>query len=420
MDSFKDIDFDKHLQQAKNVALFVLYCLVIFLGCYMLFVTIGLLLRYLRIKLGSRVKVSPKKAILITGSTSGIGLTLAKRYLRKGFSVFATYFNSRELGFAELQDLAAGTSNKDENGSKLFLVHMDVRTRASIDIAATEIERLLKKHQMELYSVISNAGILGDVSLEFCPAEDIIKTIETNFTGSVLVCKRFVESIIKSRGRIVIVSSSASVLPMPFNQIYTATKSALRSFSVSLNEALRSYGASCRCVCPGHFMNQSNIVLGLARKFQDSVSKLNDEERKLYKKNIEENGTYIDKILKQRLEYTKHTKEDPEQLLAIYELNKPDEKSGFIYTRMRKVRDWFTASLTGRTSRPDNTIAGSGEMGHLNAFDSAVLMKNPPQRLFAGNALYQHIVAPFVSEYMPQAVIDIVYRIFEDDICARA
>lgn len=414
MDRLKDVFGDARLQQVKSFALTATYCVLIWMAGCTLFNCICLTMRYMRLKLGSRIKIDSKRALLITGSTSGIGLSLAKRYFRKGFSVFATYYNSSELGFAELQQLITATGSTYGTGPKLFLVHMDVRSRASIDTAAMEIEQLLEEYQLELYSVVSNAGVSCEVSLEFCETESILQMIETNILGPILVCRRFIKHIIQSKGRIIIVSSVIYNLKAPHQPIYFASKAALKSFSDSLNECLKNYGASCRCVCPGNFLNQSNIILPLAKSFQDSVSKLSDEERELFRKNIEENEITIDKVLKQRLRFAECNNEDPEQLLAAYGLTKPSDNSGYVFTRFNTCLDWlFATFVAGRKDELNEKEMSKGEIANLHAFDTALLLRNPPQRLYPGSSLFEHVVAPGLMEYSSQIAYDILYKISE-------
>lgn len=414
MDSLKDIDLKEYLQQAKEVVYSGLYYFLICICVYGLFVGLGLLLRYLSTKFGGRIKASPKKAILITGSTSGIGLWLAKRYFRKGFSVFATYYNSRELGFAELQRLGVAKGSTDF-GPKLFLVQLDVTNQVSIDYAATEVEHLLDLHQIELYCVIMNAGIANELSFEFCPTQNIVQLVETNFLGSILVCRRLVRQIIQTKGRFIIVSSAFFNLITPLTPIYSATKAALKSFSDSLNESLKTYGVSCSCVCPGHFINRSNLTLNNARSLRESLLRMSDEERELYKRNIEEYGKMINEQIKLRLAYAKHLNEDPEQLLAVYGLTKPEDLYELTSTCKESGKGRLAVSLMGGEDRPNKKMIESDEMDDLRAFDDALYLRCPPHRVYAGSWIYQHIIAPFMCEFTPQIGFDLLFNIFKQE-----
>lgn len=411
----------EYLYQAKAALCGLLnYLAIIFLGL-LIWISVGLFVRFLRVKLGSKVKPSPKRAIIITGATSGLGLALTKRYYRKGFTVFAAYFNDRESGYTELQELAAnqdavGQSNK--KGAKLHLVHMDVRSESSIDKAATDIEAILKSSQTELYCVVSNAGLNNECFFEINNLENILQIIQTNLTGSVMVAKRFTLPIIKSKGRIIMVSSSITYMISPLTPIYALTKAGIKNFADCLNEALKPYGASCRCVCPGNLINKSNMVLTAARAFQDSLSRMNEEEKLLYKDAIEDNGTAMNKQLLLRLN---QMKEDPKRVAEVYGVDlKALKDRGFRFTISSSIKEWLISFLDGGEGGLSKKKTDVDEMGALTAFDQAICLRNPPKRCFPGNRFFQYIMGPLVAEYAPPIIIGVFCNLMEDRLRGRA
>lgn len=335
---------------------------------------IGLLFRFLRLILGSKVK-SAKKVIVIIGATSGSGLALAKRFYRKGFSVVATYHNSKESGYAELEEIIKEQGVKGQDGPKMFLVYMEVRSEQSIDIGANEIEGLISKSELELFSVICNAGVCLDCPLELVQRDSMNKTMQTNIFGTVMVAKRFIKPIIKSKGRIVVVSSIIHSFYGPTVPVYAATKGAVKSFAGCLDENLKSYGASCRCVVPGNLMNKSNMKLGTAATLRDSLAKLGPEERELYKKNIEETNRAVGQQLKMRVS---QLREDPERAAEVYSIESPEVQKDVGLAR--KLRDWVFTYLDGSQNSRKSKPKDVEEMGALTAFDYAVLLKDPPRR----------------------------------------
>lgn len=413
MDDEFDEEGFKYWYEVKVISIFIVACIVIFISGIILFVSVGLLLRFLGIQLGRRVKPSAERAIVITGATSGIGLCLAKRFHREGFTVFATYYDNREAGYAELQQIIA---KQDATGDapikpRLHLIHMDIRSELSIDVAAKEIELLLKQSQTDLYCVVCNAGLNTDCSFEINTLENMLRLIQTNFTGNVMLAKRFTPPIIKSKGRIVIVSSALSNIICPPMPIYVATKAAMRSFADCLNENLKRYGASCRCVCPGNLMNKSNIIFTIAKCFQESVSKLDDDERRLYEGAIEDNAQFINKRLIFR---TNQIKGDPDKTAALYGVDMTGVRNNVKFTRMSCAKDWLFSFVDGGTVGSSDKKTDLDQLGFLTAFDHAICLKDPPRRCFPGNMFFQYISGPLVSEYIPPFILTILYGIFED------
>lgn len=398
-----------YLQQCKHILLYIAHCAWILIISLSTLISIGLLLRFLRLKFGSRIKPSADRVIVITGATSGIGLALAKRFHRKGFTVFATHYNNQEPGYGELSKIAcerATDSKAGQGAPRLFLVHMDVRSKQSIDVAATEIERLTAEFRLQLYCVICNAGVANESYFEINKIENMETTIQTNLLGVVLVAKRFILPIIKSKGRIVVTSSGLYGAITPPAPIYSPTKAAVKSFADCLNENLKRYGASCRNVVPGNLINKSNIMMSALRSFEDAVDRLSPEERELYREAIEENGRALRWQMELRVS---QLGEDPKELADAYKV----DLSAF-NERKTTLVDRLYSFLDGSDSLKSKSSDSLGEMGALTAYDQAVCMKNPPRRCYCGNMSWQYITGPLVCEYTPQIVATFLYHLLEN------
>ncbi|NYH25960.1 SDR family oxidoreductase [Paraburkholderia bryophila] len=166
-----------------------------------------------------------ENTIFITGATSGIGRALAEALHRKGNKVI---ISGRRK--ALLDEVAAANPGIDT-------VQMDVTDSAQIADVAKD---LIKKFP-SLNVVINNAGImpLDDVTGPLNDAESI-HLINTNLLGPARISGAFVEHLKKQPEAYIINTSSAlAYIPFSVAALYSATKAAIHSYSLSQRFALR-------------------------------------------------------------------------------------------------------------------------------------------------------------------------------------
>jgi len=163
--------------------------------------------------------------IFITGGTSGIGRALAEAFHRKGNKVIVS--GRRK---ALLDDVANANPGIDT-------VELDVDDPAQIQSVANQ---LITKYP-SLNVVINNAGIMpfDDVTGPFDDAQ-AVHLINTNLLGPARISGAFVEHL-KTRPEAVIINNSSVVayIPMAMAALYSATKAAIHSYSLSQRFALR-------------------------------------------------------------------------------------------------------------------------------------------------------------------------------------
>ena len=206
-----------------------------------------------------------KKIAVVTGASSGIGYYTAKALASKGFTVYA--LNRREL--EDLQIKFIKTDICDENAVSSAIKQI-IDIEGGIDV------------------LINNAG--GGISgaVEFTESSDAKKLFDLNFFGTVNVTKAVIPYMRKQgSGRIINISSVAAIAPIPFQTYYSATKSAIMTYSMALANELKTFGIVVCTVLPG------DIKTGFtsSRKRSDagddiykgrisrSVSKMENDER---------------------------------------------------------------------------------------------------------------------------------------------
>jgi len=176
------------------------------------------------------------KVVLITGASTGIGLSAAEQLMNKGVKVYAA---SRR----------GGVSQKAENGiGEIIHVKMDVNNEEEI---ATVVSQIIKENK-HLDAVVSNAGNGIAGSIEDTSSEEVKYQFETNFFGAVKVIQACIPVFRKQGyGKIIATSSVAAVVPIPFQAFYSAGKSALLVFMQALAVELKPFGIQCCSILPG-------------------------------------------------------------------------------------------------------------------------------------------------------------------------
>lgn len=176
---------------------------------------------------------------LLTGCASGIGRHLAQRLLERGARVAATDVDADALG--------SHAEQARWPEERLRLERLDVTdprawTRA-VDGAVEAWGRL---------DVVMNvAGFLRPGEVHEATDEDVHRHFDVNVKGVVFGTRAAARAMIPNRGgHVVNVASMASLAPIPGIALYSASKYAVRSFSLAAAEELRPHGIAVTAVCP--------------------------------------------------------------------------------------------------------------------------------------------------------------------------
>ena len=179
--------------------------------------------------MSSKGGVLLEKVVLITGGTSGIGLNTARVLSEKGCRVYE--FSRREKG----TDAA-------------IHIQADVTDELQVQRAVQEI--LAREGRIDV--VINNAGFGISGAIEYTDTEEAVRQFDVNFFGMVRV-NRAVLPIMHRQGcgRIINMSSVAAPIAIPFQAYYSASKAAVRTYSLALQSEVKPYGIEICCIMPG-------------------------------------------------------------------------------------------------------------------------------------------------------------------------
>ncbi|MDP9395601.1 MAG: SDR family NAD(P)-dependent oxidoreductase [Actinomycetota bacterium] len=172
--------------------------------------------------------------VLVTGASTGIGEALARRLAATGVGVLA--------GVRREED--ARRLEADPSGL-VEAVHLDVTSAADV---AGLAERVGNR---PLRGVVNNAGmaVLGPV--ELLVLEDWRRVLDVNLLGAVAVTHALLPALLRSRGRVVNISSIAGRVAAPLFGPYAASKFAVEAFTDVLRRELLGTGVHVVAVQPG-------------------------------------------------------------------------------------------------------------------------------------------------------------------------
>jgi len=181
------------------------------------------------------------KTILITGSTSGIGLATAKAFAVRGYNII---FNGLEPDGAEIAADAAKEHNVEHIFSPANLLYPE------------QIKEMVQQGYDRFGNievVVNNAGIQYVAPVEDFPDDKWNDIININLTGAFHVTKAvWVRMKEKKFGRIVNVSSAHGLVASPFKSAYVAAKHGLIGFTKVLALEGGEFGITANAVCPGY------------------------------------------------------------------------------------------------------------------------------------------------------------------------
>lgn len=180
-----------------------------------------------------------QKIFWITGAASGLGQALTTAALKAGHSVFASDITLEAL---ELTATAQAWPR-----DRLLLGALDVRNPTDWDNA----EKLFLQRWSRLDVMINNAGILLSGPLSTVRDNDVHRMLDINVKGVMFGSQRAAALMLKQgHGHIVNMGSMSSLAPVPGIGLYSASKFAVRGYSLALAMELKESGIAVTCVCP--------------------------------------------------------------------------------------------------------------------------------------------------------------------------
>ncbi|HEX7800496.1 MAG TPA: 3-hydroxybutyrate dehydrogenase, partial [Asticcacaulis sp.] len=182
------------------------------------------------------------KTALITGSTSGIGLGVAKGLAAAGANVMLNGFGEADAIEAERAGLEKDYGVKARfNGADLTKpAEIEALIRACDELGGVDI-------------IVNNAGIQHVAPVEEFPPEKWDAIIALNLTASFHTVRlSFAAMKAKKWGRILNIASAHALVASPFKSAYVSAKHGLLGFTRTVALEGAEHGVTCNAICPGY------------------------------------------------------------------------------------------------------------------------------------------------------------------------
>lgn len=188
-----------------------------------------------------------KKYALITGATGGLGQAFAFTLAKRGYNLIITGRTEKKLN-----DLSLRIKEKYAVETLGFALDL------TDDLARNEFFDAVKKTGVKISLLACVAGVDTQKGFTQYTQEKITFQARVNFESAVSFCRFAIDNKAECL-EIINVSSVSGIYPMPYFAIYSATKTALTSFSVSLREEMKGKGVSVTAVLPGAMPTREDI-----------------------------------------------------------------------------------------------------------------------------------------------------------------
>jgi short-subunit dehydrogenase len=230
------------------------------------------------------------KRILITGAESGIGRDTAIALARRGHSVIAT--TKTEAAVLPLQEYAK------EHSCTLEIFKLDI----------TISEDREKIKNLELDVLINDAGAADTGPLSEIPLERLRVVFEVNVFGTLALSQIALAGMMeRGKGTVIIVSSVAGRLPIPFLAPYGMTKFALSAGAAAMRSEVHRVAPNVHVslIEPGAYATGFNEEMGKKKyswiqstsKFHAILPSLKRDDARFYTFQVRHTNSIVDKII---------------------------------------------------------------------------------------------------------------------------
>jgi uncharacterized protein len=179
------------------------------------------------------------KLALVTGASSGIGLSLAKELASRGYDLVVCSAGER---------LANAAEQLDELEVDVMEIQADLATREGVEALGKAIESTGRP--LDIACINAGVGVGGNFWDTDLDAE--LSMIELNCAGTVQLAKYVIRDMKKrDDGKILFTASIAGEMVAPREAVYAATKAFVLSFAHSVRYELRDTGVTVTALQPG-------------------------------------------------------------------------------------------------------------------------------------------------------------------------
>lgn len=196
------------------------------------------------------VSMSAGKWALVTGASSGIGKEFARLHAARGGHLVIVA--RREDALLALKDELAA------DGQRIEVIVQDLAQPG----AAASVFSATEAAGIQIDYLINNAGFGGHGKFVERDTAADSRMIQVNITALTELMHAYLPGMVaRNSGRILNVSSTASMMPGPLQAVYYATKAYVTSMSQAVSEELADTNVTVSTLCPG-FVDTGFIEAG--------------------------------------------------------------------------------------------------------------------------------------------------------------
>jgi len=174
-----------------------------------------------------------RKLIVVTGASTGMGASAARELARQGFHVLAGVRRDRDA------DAIRSTGIEP--------VILDITKPEQVEALAARVAA----DPRALHGLVNNAGVQVNAPVEALPMAQWRRVFEVNLFGHIAVTQALLPALLRSKGRVINISSVGGKAAMPTYGAYAGAKFALEAVSDSLRREVAPLGVQVVVVEPG-------------------------------------------------------------------------------------------------------------------------------------------------------------------------
>lgn len=188
---------------------------------------------------------------LITGASSGLGVEFAKRFAARGSNLVLVARRADRL-----ESLAAEL--RTSSSVRIEVIPADLSVPGAANALCAELDR----REIEVTSLVNNAGFGSHGGFDGADPERMVDEMQLNVGTVVELSRLLMPQLLRGRGVLIMIASTAAYQPTPGMAVYGATKAFVLSFTEALWAEARGTGLRVLAVSPGSTKTEFFDVVG--------------------------------------------------------------------------------------------------------------------------------------------------------------
>ena len=178
---------------------------------------------------------------IVTGASRGIGRACALALAKQGYDVAVNYVSNEEAAKLVMEEVQG------------FGVRaLTVRADTSDLPAVKDMFRTVVRELGGVDVLVNNAGVVDDRFLLMLTEDSLSRSLDINIKGYFHCAQQAALKMMRKKSGIIVnVSSVSSVMAIPGQSVYSATKGAVNALTAKLAKELAPYGIRVNAVAPG-------------------------------------------------------------------------------------------------------------------------------------------------------------------------